>query len=56
MELTRYQNRLIHDSSEAKALYVRVLDIIFPEFYKVVTPPYYQYVHKILIQYSSDKN
>lgn len=44
-ELTRYQNRLIHDRSKAKTLYVRVLDIIFPELAKIVTSPHNQYVY-----------
>lgn len=30
-ELTRYQNRLIQEHSKNKTLYVRTLDIIFPE-------------------------
>lgn len=52
-ELTRYQNRLIHDRSKAKTLYVRVLDIIFPELSKIVTSPHNQYVYELLTRYPS---
>lgn len=52
-ELTRYQNRLIHDRSKAKILYVRVLDIIFPELAKIVTSPHNQYVYELLTRYPS---
>lgn len=52
-ELTRYQNRLIHDRSKAKILYVRVLDIIFPELAKIVTSPHNQYVYELLTIYPS---
>ena len=31
-ELTRYQNRLIKARSKNKNLYVRLLDIVFPNF------------------------
>lgn len=52
-ELTRYQNRLIHDHSKAKILYVRVLDIIFPELAKIVTSPHNKYVYELLTRYPS---
>lgn len=35
-ELTRYQNRLIQARSKNKNLYVRLLDIMFPEFTRIV--------------------
>ena len=36
-ELTRYQNRLFQSRSRCKNLYIRLLDIIFPELHRVVS-------------------
>ncbi|WP_415670716.1 hypothetical protein [Streptococcus pluranimalium] len=35
-ELTRFQNQLIQARSKNKNLYVRLLDIVFPERHSVV--------------------
>lgn len=52
-ELTQYQNRLIHNRSKAKILYVRVLDIIFSELAKIVTSFHNQFVYEVLTRYPS---
>ena len=50
-ELTRYQNRLIQDRSKNKNLYVRLLDIVFPELHSVVGDLNNNYVYELLTQY-----
>lgn len=50
-ELTRYQNRLIHERSKNKTLYVRIIDVIFPELTKIVGNVHNQYVYKLLENY-----
>ncbi|WP_407350969.1 IS110 family transposase [Lactococcus garvieae] len=50
-ELTRYQNRLIQARSKNKTLYVRLLDIMFPEFAKIVGNFHNNYVHELLASY-----
>ena len=50
-ELTRYQNRLIQDRSKNKNLYVRLLDIVFPELHSVVGDLHNNYVYELLTQY-----
>lgn len=52
-ELTRYQNRLIHERSKNKTLYVRTLDIVFPEFAKIVNNVHNQFVYDLLSKYPS---
>ena len=52
-ELTRYQSRLIHDRSKAKTLYVRLLDLMFPEFAKIVGNVHNNYVYELLENYST---
>ncbi|MCT1179042.1 IS110 family transposase [Lactococcus lactis] len=52
-ELTRYQNRLIHERSKNKTLYVRTLDIVFPEFAKIVKNVHNQFVYDLLSKYPS---
>src|SRR5699024_10678133 len=50
-ELTRYQNRLIHERSKNKTLYVRTLDIVFPELAKIVKNVHNQFVYELLSNY-----
>lgn len=50
-ELTRYQNRLIKARSKNKNLYVRLLDIMFPEFSKIVGNVHNNYVYELLLSY-----
>ncbi|MDT2882693.1 IS110 family transposase [Lactococcus lactis] len=50
-ELTRYQNRLIQARSKNKSLYVRLLDIMFPEFAKIVGNVHNNYVYELLTSY-----
>lgn len=50
-ELTRYQNRLIQERSKNKTLYVRTLDIIFPELAKIVKNVHNQFVYELLSNY-----
>lgn len=50
-ELTRYQNRLVHERSKNKTLYVRTLDIIFPELAKIVKNVHNQFVYELLSSY-----
>lgn len=50
-ELTRYQNRLIQVRSKNKTLYVRLLDIMFPELAKIVGNVHNNYVYELLTNY-----
>lgn len=50
-EMTRYQNRLIHERSKNKTLYVRVLDKVFPELAKIVKNIHNQFVYELLTSY-----
>lgn len=50
-ELTRYQNRLIKARSKNKNLYVRLLDIMFPEFSQIVRNVHNNYVYELLLSY-----
>lgn len=50
-EMTRYQNRLIHERSKNKTLYVRVLDKVFPELAKIVKNVHNQFVYELLTSY-----
>lgn len=50
-EMTRYQNRLIHERSKNKTLYVRVLDKVFPELAKIVRNVHNQFVYELLSSY-----
>jgi transposase len=50
-ELTRYQDRLIHDRSKNKTLYVRLLDIAFPELVRIVGNLHNNYVYELLTSY-----
>lgn len=50
-ELTRYQNRLIQERSNNKTLYLRTLDIIFPELAKIVKNVHNQFVYELLLNY-----
>lgn len=50
-ELTRYQNRLIHARSKNKTLYVRLLDIMFPELSNIVGNLHNKYVYELLLSY-----
>lgn len=50
-ELTRYQNRLIQARSKNKNLYVRLLDIVFPELLSVVGNLHNNYVYELLTKY-----
>ncbi|MDR0299414.1 MAG: IS110 family transposase, partial [Streptococcaceae bacterium] len=50
-ELTRYQSRLIHDRSKAKTLYVRLLDLMFPELARIVGNVHNAYVYELLTRY-----
>lgn len=52
-ELTRYQNRLIHERSKNKTLYVRTLDIVFPELARIVKNAHNQFVYELLTHYPS---
>lgn len=52
-ELTRYQNRLIHERSKNKTLYVRTLDIAFPELSGIVKNLHNQFVYELLTRYPS---
>ena len=52
-ELTRYQNRLIQSRSKCKTLYVRLLDIIFPELHRMVKSLHNQFVYNLLTNYPS---
>lgn len=54
-ELTRYQNRLIHSRSKCKNLYVRLLDIIFPELHGIVKNLHNQFVYELLTNYPSSQ-
>lgn len=50
-ELTRYQNRLIHERSKNKTLYVRTLDIVFPELARIIKNVHNQFVYELLSNY-----
>ena len=50
-ELTHYQNRIIQARSKNKTLYVRLLDIMFPEFAKIVGNVHNNYVYDLLTSY-----
>ena len=50
-ELTRYQNRLIKARSKNKNLYVRLLDIVFPELHSVIGNVHNNYVYELLTKY-----
>lgn len=52
-ELTRYQNRLIQSWSKWKNLYIRLLDIIFPELHRVVSNLHNHFVYELLTKYPS---
>lgn len=52
-ELTRYQNRLIQSRSKCKNLYIRLLDIIFPELHRVVSNLHNHFVYELLTKYPS---
>ncbi len=52
-ELTRYQNRLIQSRSKCKNLYVRLLDIIFPELHGIVSNLHNQFIYELLTHYPS---
>lgn len=52
-ELTRYQNRLIQSRSKCKNLYVRLLDIIFPELSSYVSKLHSHFVYELLTKYPS---
>lgn len=52
-ELTRYQNRLIQSRSKCKNLYVRLLDIIFPELHAIVSNLHNQFIYDLLTHYPS---
>lgn len=52
-ELTRYQNRLIQSRSKCKNLYIRLLDIIFPELHRVVSNLHNHFVYELLTNYPS---
>ena len=54
-ELTRYLKRLVQERAKAKTLYVRVLDIIFPEFAKIVGNVHNKYVYELLTSYPTPK-
>ena len=50
-ELTRYQNRLIHERSKNKTLYVRTLDIVFTELSMIVKNVHNKFVYELLSNY-----
>ena len=52
-ELTRYQNRLIQSRSRCKNLYIRLLDIIFPELHGIVKNLHNQFIYDLLTNYPS---
>ncbi len=52
-ELTRYQNRLIQSRSKCKNLYIRLLDIIFPELSGYVSNLHSHFVYELLTKYPS---
>ncbi|CQR23890.1 transposase [Streptococcus varani] len=52
-ELTRYQNRLIQSRSKCKNLYIRLLDIIFPELHGIVSNLHNQFIYNLLTNYPS---
>lgn len=52
-ELTRYQNRLIQSRSKCKNLYIRLLDIIFPEINSYVSNLHSHFVYELLTKYPS---
>ncbi|WP_283572580.1 IS110 family transposase [Streptococcus agalactiae] len=52
-ELTRYQNRLIQSRSKSKNLYIRLLDIIFPELHGIVSHLHNQFIYDLLTNYPS---
>lgn len=52
-ELTRYQNRLIQSRSKCKNLYIRLLDIIFPELHRIVSNLHNHFVYDLLTNYPS---
>lgn len=52
-ELTRYQARLIQERSKAKTLFVRILDLIFPELVRIVGNVHNHYVYELLASYPS---
>ena len=52
-ELTRYQNRLIQSRSKCKNLYIRLLDIIFPELSSYVSNLHNHFVYELLTKYPS---
>lgn len=49
--LTRYQNRLIPERSKNKTLYFRTLDIVFPEFAKIIKNVHNKFVYELLSNY-----
>ena len=55
-ELTRYQNRIIQARSKNKTLYVRLLDIMFPEFAKIVGNVHNNYVYDLLTSYPTPRH
>ncbi|WP_438478767.1 IS110 family transposase [Streptococcus pluranimalium] len=52
-ELTRYQNRFIQSRSKSKNLYIRLLDIIFPELHGIVSHLHNQFIYDLLTNYPS---
>ncbi len=52
-ELTRYQNRFIQSRSKCKNLYIRLLDIIFPELHGIVSHLHNQFIYDLLTNYPS---
>lgn len=50
-EMTRYQNRLIHERAKNKTLYVRVLDKVFPELTEIVKNVHNPFVYELLTSY-----
>ncbi|WP_061459303.1 IS110 family transposase [Streptococcus gallolyticus] len=52
-ELTRYQNRLIQSRSKCKNLYIRLLDIIFPELHGIVSNLHNHFIYDLLTKYPS---
>ena len=52
-ELTSYQNRLIQARSRNKNLYVRLLDLVFPELHGIVGNLHNNFVYELLSKYPS---
>jgi len=52
-ELTRYQDRMIQERSKSKILYVRILDLVFPELSRIVDKLHRYYILDLLEQYPS---